>query len=155
MFNPWLLREEFSDHRPVASGWSTSSRMSPVIGQWKPLLQSRQWAPSPEDSNPSPQPNLPLLCPQQGLRLPSHCVLSLTASPFLKHHMSPGPFLTLKSLPGMSLPSIFPLWPLLSLQILSQLFQAQESCVPRGRFPYYRDCASLHLLTIAGIQGSS
>lgn len=36
--------------------------------------------------------------------------------------------------------------------IVSQLFQAQESCVPQGQFPYYRDCVSLHLLTMAGIQ---
>ena len=55
----------------------------------------------------------------------------------------------------MSLPSIFLLWPLLGLQILAQLLQTQETCVPKGQFPYYRDCVSFHLLTLAGIQRSS
>lgn len=81
---------------------SISPLMSPVIGQWNSLLQSLQWAPNPEDNNPSPHPSLSLLCSLQVLHLPSHCLLSLTAGPFLKHHMSPEPLLTLNSARNVS-----------------------------------------------------
>ena len=80
---------------------SVSPLTSPVIGQWNSLLQSLQWAPSPEDNNPSPHPSLSL-CPLQVVRLPSHCLLSLTASPLLQHHMSPEPLLTLNSARNVS-----------------------------------------------------